>query len=394
MLKNKNIIVAISGGIAAYKSAELVRLLRRAEANVQVVMTASAKQFISPLTLQALSGNAVRDELFSLQAENAMGHIELARWAELIVIAPASANMLAQLAYGFADDLLATLCLATRAPIALVPAMNQRMWHHPHTQQNVSRLCEQGMLLWGPDSGEQACGDLGFGRMIEPLEILQHIEQHWQPGRWSGKKIMISAGATREALDPVRCLSNISSGKMGYALAEQALRQGAQVLLISGASHLPVPQGVQCIKVASALDMHKAVMQHLSGIDIFIAAAAVSDYRPVHYSEQKIKKSNLDSLQLLLERNPDIVKDVAASAMRPACVVGFAAETENMLENALSKLQHKNLDFIVANQVGEGQGIESDENAAVLLNRQGVVAEFALMPKRQLAAQLITALPC
>ncbi len=391
MLNNKNIIVAVSGGIAAYKSAELVRLLRQAGANVQVVMTRAAHQFITPLTLQALSGHPVRDSLFSLEAENAMSHIELARWADQIIIAPATANTIAQLAHGFADDLLSTLCLATTAQVALVPAMNQGMWHHPLTRQNIKRLTQHRYLIWGPASGEQACGDVGWGRMLEPAQIIQQIMDCDQSALLNGKSVLITAGATREALDPVRCLSNISSGKMGYALAEVAYAQGAKVILVSGPTALSVATGVERVDIDSATQMYEAVMSRLKGVDLFIAAAAVTDYRPAHYSDQKIKKSSADLL-LKLELNLDILSEVSRSSERPACVVGFAAETENLIENAQKKLREKQLDFIIANLIGEGQAMESDNNAAVLINRDGVTTEFQLMPKCKLAREVILAI--
>lgn len=389
-LKQKNIIVGIGGGVAGYKAAELVRLLRKAHANVQVVMTKAAAQFITPLTLQALSGNLVRNDLFSLSAENAMSHIELARWADLIVIAPATANILAQLAQGFSDDLLSTLCLATTAKVALVPAMNQQMWHHPATQNNLSRLQSLQYLIWGPDSGEQACGEIGLGRMLESLTILQQIENYLQPKQFSGKKIMITAGATREHLDPVRCLTNVSSGKMGYALAQAAYAQGAEVLLISGHTALTVPEGIKRITVNSALDMHRTVMENLAGTEIFIGAAAVTDYRPEQYCQEKIKKKGSNATAFNFIANPDIIAEVAASKLRPKCVIGFAAETENCIDHAIQKLKKKKLDFIIANQVGVGQGIETDDNAATLIGVNGVVDEFKRMSKTALARKIIS----
>lgn len=389
-LKQKNIIVGIGGGIAAYKAAELVRLLRKAHANVQVVMTKAAAQFITPLTLQALSGNPVRDDLFSLSAENAMSHIELARWADLILIAPATANILAQLAQGFSNDLLSTLCLATTAKVALVPAMNQQMWHHPATQNNLSRLQTLQYLIWGPDSGEQACGEIGLGRMLEPLAILEHIENDLQPKQLSGKKVMITAGATREPLDPVRCLTNVSSGKMGYALAQAAHAQGAEVLLVSGHTALTALEGVKRITVSSALDMQRVVMENLAGTEIFIGAAAVTDYRPEHCSQQKIKKNESNTTTFNFIKNPDIIAEVAASNLRPKYVIGFAAETENCIDNAVQKLKKKKLDFIIANQVGAGQGIETDDNAATLIGVNGVVNEFKRMSKTALARKIIS----
>jgi phosphopantothenoylcysteine decarboxylase/phosphopantothenate--cysteine ligase len=385
-LNNKRILLGITGGIAAYKSAELVRQLRQAGAQVQVVMTAAAKEFITPLTLQALSGNKVRHELLSEEHEAAMGHIELARWPDLIVIAPASADFLARLAYGFANDLLTTLCLATAAPLLIVPAMNQQMWRNPATQANIEILKQRKITLLGPASGEQACGDVGPGRMVEPSAILEQMAVFFQADYLSGKKILITAGPTREPIDPVRYISNLSSGKMGYAIAQAAREAGAEVSLISGPSHLSPPANIDFCAVTTAQEMYDAVMSKINGQDIFIAAAAVSDYSVTTPAAQKIKKT-AEILTLELHRNIDILAAVAALPNRPF-TVGFAAETENVAVYAKKKLQEKNLDMIVANQVGKGKGFETDENAlTIITSQQEIELEFA--SKIKLARQLI-----
>ena len=359
---NKNIIVGVTGGIAAYKAAELVRLLIKQGAQVQVVMTRSAEQFVSPLTFQALSGNSVRTELFDVDAEAGMGHIELARWADLIIVAPASANTMAKIAYGMADNLLTTLCLASPAPIVIAPAMNQQMWHHQVTANNVHRLLEQENLsLCGPVAGEQACGDIGLGRMAEPEAIIQHACQSLQAGQLlAGKRVLLTAGPTIEDIDPVRYISNRSSGKMGYAIARAAQRAGAEVTLITGPVALSAPEKIQLHAVRNALQMHEAVMTHVRETDIFIATAAVADYRPVHKENSKIKKDK-PQLNIALTKNPDILAEVAALTDKPFCV-GFAAETNDLEKYALDKLKRKKLDLIVANQVGESLGFEQDSN--------------------------------
>lgn len=344
-LQNKRILLGITGSIAAYKSAELCRLLVKSGAEVRVVLTQSAQMFITPMTMQALSGNRVHTELLDVEAEAGMGHIELARWADLIIVAPASANFMARLLHGEADDLLATLCLARRSALALAPAMNQAMWNNASTRQNAVALAESGILLWGPGSGEQACGDEGPGRMLEPARLLDLCAAQFESGLLAGKNVTITAGPTREAIDPVRFISNHSSGKMGYALAEAAAEAGARVTLISGPVNLPVPQRVHCIRVESALQMLEACQA--TPTDIFIGVAAVADYRPAETATQKIKK-DADRMALQLVRNPDILSTMATSQVRPFCV-GFAAETENIEANALHKLEHKNIDMIVAN---------------------------------------------
>lgn len=386
-LHNKRIILGISGGIAAYKSAELCRALVKAGAEVRVVMTAGAQAFITPLTLQALSGQRVHTTLLDEEAEAAMGHIELARWADLILVAPASANFLARLANGEASDLLSTLCLARRGPLAVAPAMNQAMWHKPANQSNLTTLQQQQVLIWGPDSGMQACGDSGPGRMLEPEELLELAAGQFHSGILDGVKVTITAGPTREALDPVRFLSNHSSGKMGYALARAAQEAGAQVMLISGPVALPAPDRVQLIRVESADEMLAASLAHPG--DIFIGVAAVADYRPAAVASQKIKK-NAETFSLELIRNPDILATMALSSPRPWCV-GFAAETEKLQEHALGKLHNKQLDMIIANDAAATFG-RDDASVMVWWRRNGDIkhAEFEPASKSLLARELIT----
>lgn len=391
-LNQRRILLGISGGIAAYKSAELTRLLIKAGAEVRVVMTDAACEFIRPLTLQALSGHPVHQHLLDPEAEAGMGHIELARWAELILIAPASANLIARLCHGFADDLLTTLCLASHAPVLLAPAMNQAMWRHPQTQTNVAQLQQRGVQILGPDSGEQACGDLGPGRMLEPEALVAAIRPPEQNCATAtslrGRKVMITAGPTREALDPVRYISNHSSGKMGYALAQAALEAGAEVHLVSGPVHLPTPAGVVYHPVESAEEMLAACLAQLKGCDLFIGAAAVADYRPVAVAEQKLKKGAEELMELRLIKNPDIIAQVAAQTPKPF-TVGFAAETQNLLAYARSKLARKGLDMIIANDVSApGIGFNSDENAVTLITADSET-HFATQSKSILAKTLI-----
>ena len=387
-LTNKQIILGITGGIAAYKSAELTRLLKAAGADVRVVMTPAATSFITPLTLQALSGHPVHLELLDPEAEAGMGHIELAKWADLIVIAPTSADFMARLAHGMGNDLLSTLCLATAAPICLAPAMNQAMWRSSATQQNVDTLKQQNVQLWGPGVGEQACGDTGPGRMIEPTDILERISEQFNSGTLAGLNIYITAGPTREPLDPVRYISNHSSGKMGYALAEAAIDAGANVKLISGPVNLPVPAHVKRVSITTAEDMLEASLEDISDCDIFIACAAVADYRPTSIAEHKIKKGNEEIMELHLIKNPDIVATIAERANKPF-TIGFAAETRDVLSYAQGKLERKNLDVIVANDVSQaGIGFNSDENAVTLVTRDTHI-DIPQTSKRQLAAQLI-----
>ena len=386
-LSNRHILLGITGGIAAYKSAELVRRLQDRGADVKVVMTAAAMEFITPLTLQALSGNPVHTTLLDPEAEAGMGHIELARWADVILVAPASADFIARLASGRGDDLLTTLCLATPAPIALAPAMNQGMWRDPATQANLGTLRHRGVALFGPAAGEQACGDIGPGRMLEVDEIAELTADLFPNRALDGIKLRITAGPTREAIDPVRYISNHSSGKMGFALAAAAADAGAQVTLISGPVNLATPERVSRIDVSSAQDMYDASLADLQDCDIFIACAAVADYRPSEADTQKIKKS-ADTLTLTLVRNPDIVSSVANSPQRPF-TVGFAAETQDVLHYARDKLQRKKLDMIIANDVANTDiGFNSDDNRVVALWNGGEHA-FDTMSKAQLSRRLI-----
>jgi phosphopantothenoylcysteine decarboxylase/phosphopantothenate--cysteine ligase len=384
------ILLGVTGGIAAYKSAELVRRLRERGAEVQVVMTAGARQFVTPLTFQALSGRPVRSDLWDESAEAAMGHIELARWASHVVIAPASADFLARLAHGLADDLLTTLCLATDAPLTVAPAMNRLMWANAATQANVATLRSRGVTLLGPGDGEQACGETGAGRMVEPAEIVEALFARGAvAGPLAGRKVLITAGPTRERIDPVRFITNRSSGKMGFAVAEAARAAGAEVVLVSGPVNVPTPAGVRRVDVETAEQMMAAVRADLPGTDIFIAAAAVSDYRPVHAAAEKIKKTS-DSLMLALSRTTDILATVAAGTPRPF-VVGFAAETQNVERNALAKLEGKRLDMIAANQVGDNLAFDCDENALTVY-WPGGKRELARAAKREVAAGLVQAI--
>lgn len=386
-LSNRQILLGITGGIAAYKSAELVRRLKDHGADVRVVMTAAAMEFITPLTLQALSGNPVHTALLDPEAEAGMGHIELARWADLILVAPASADFMARLASGRGDDLLTTLCLATPAPIALAPAMNQGMWRDPATQANADTLRQRGVALFGPAAGEQACGDIGPGRMLEAEQLAELAAGLFNSRALDGISLSITAGPTREAIDPVRYISNHSSGKMGYALAEAAADAGARVTLISGPTQLPCPPRVTRVDVISADDMYQASMANMGNCDIFIACAAVADYRPAHIEEQKIKKQNT-SMHIELVRNPDIVSAVASHAQRPF-TVGFAAETQDVIHYAKGKLEKKNLDMIIANDVSDTRiGFNSDENSVTIIDPSGQ-QKLEQMGKRQLAKQLI-----
>ena len=379
----RQVLLGVSGGIAAYKAAELTRRLRTAGAEVRVVMTRAAQAFVAPLTFQALSGNPVRLDLLDPAAEAGMDHIELARWADLVLVAPASADLMARLAAGMADDLLTTLSLATAAPLVLAPAMNQQMWRHPATQANARLLAERGVRLLGPASGAQACGEIGPGRMLEPDAIVQALLS----SRLAGRQVLITAGPTREAIDPVRYVGNRSSGRMGYALAQALLGRGARVVLVSGPTALPAPAGVELVRVESALEMHQAVMSRIAGQDLFVATAAVADYRVADPAPAKIKKGQAE-LTLRLVRNPDILADVAALRDGPF-TVGFAAETERVEEQALDKLRAKGLDMIAANQVGGTHGgFEREDNALTVIRRDGRVDRLPLMPKARLAEAL------
>ena len=383
----ERILLGVTGGIAAYKSAEIVRRLKERGAEVQVVMTGAARQFVTPLTFQALSGRPVRTDLWDEAAEAAMGHIELARWADRILVAPASADFLARLAHGLASDLLTTLCLATDVPIIVAPAMNRLMWANAATRANMALLAARGIEVIGPAEGDQACGETGPGRMVEPDVLAAAvIDRAATSGALAGRKVIVTAGPTRERIDPVRFITNRSSGKMGFAVAEAARDAGAEVILISGPVNVCTPRGVRRVDVETADQMLAAVNENLGGTDIFIAAAAVSDYRPVQVSTEKIKKTS-DSLMLALSRTTDILATVAAGAARPF-VVGFAAETQNVERNALAKLEGKNLDMIAANQVGEGLAFDQDDNALTVYWRGGG-RELKRAGKAQIAAELV-----
>lgn len=387
-LTNKRVLLGVTGGIAAYKSADLVRRLQDAGADVRVVMTAAAQEFITPLTMQALSGNPVHTTLLDPEAEAGMGHIQLARWADLVLIAPASADFIARLVQGQGNDLLTTVCLATAAPIALAPAMNQGMWRNASTQANVEVLIQRKAHIFGPAAGEQACGDVGPGRMLEPLALVDAAAGLFVSGALAGKKVVITAGPTREAIDPVRYISNHSSGKMGYALAQAAVEAGAQTVLISGPTQLAPPERVEFISVTTAEDMLAASLAQAKGCDLFIAAAAVADYRPAQIATQKIKKSAEGSITLELVKNPDIVTQIAALDAKPF-TVGFAAESENVLAYAQQKLTRKNLDLIIANDISvQGIGFNSDENAVVVIDKTRQ-QEITQRSKQQLARELI-----
>jgi phosphopantothenoylcysteine decarboxylase/phosphopantothenate--cysteine ligase len=386
-LRGRRLLLGITGGIAAYKAAELARLLVRDGAEVQVVMTAAAAEFIGPLTFQAITGRPVRDTLFDPQHESAMGHIELARWAEMVVIAPATADCLAKTAGGMASDLLGTVCLATAAPVLMVPAMNQAMWRHAATQANAQTLRDRGVRLLGPAEGEQACGDTGPGRMVEPFEILETVRATLHAGGFAGRRVLLTAGPTREALDPVRFLGNRSSGKMGFALAGALQAAGADVTLVSGPVALTAPSGVDRVDVETALEMRDAVFAGLSGCDIFIACAAVADFRPASAATSKIKKTS-ETLSVELVRNPDILSEVASlTEGRPFCV-GFAAETNDLERYADAKRRNKGIDMIAANLVGAQQGFESDLNALLVL-WEGGKETLPMQSKSSLATMLI-----
>ncbi len=383
-MAKKRILLGVSGGIAAYKSAELVRRLRTAGAVVRVVMTRSAKEFVTATTLHTLSGEPVWSDWSD--DKSGMDHIELARWADRILIAPATADTLARIAHGRADDLLTAICLATEAPLAVAPAMNQAMWNNKATQANVDTLRERGVRVWGPATGEQACGETGPGRMLEPDALVQRLSDSFANGRLAGLKVVITAGPTREPVDPVRYLSNRSSGKMGYAIAQAAHEAGAQVELVSGPVALQAPDGVTLTRVESASDMFRAVMVCLEDCDLFIGAAAVADYRPVEPQARKIKKQAAELL-LRLEPAPDILAAVAALKSRPVCI-GFAAETENLQEYAQKKRMQKGVEMIVANRVGAGLGFETDDNELWLV-WEGGSRWLPKAPKTRLACQLI-----
>ncbi len=386
-LEGKRVLLGVTGGIAAYKSADLVRRLRDAGAKVRVALTRGAGEFVAPLTFQAVSGEPVHTDLLDPGAEAAMGHIELARWAELILIAPCTAHFMAKLAHGLADDLLSTLCLASESPLAVAPAMNRVMWAAPATRDNLRILRERGVRVLGPGAGDQACGETGAGRMLEPLELVAAIAGMLGPRPLRGKRVMITAGPTREAIDPVRFISNHSSGKMGYAVAAAAAQAGARVTLVSGPTALDAPARVERVLVESCEDMHAAVMQRIPQHQIFIGAAAVADYRPASRAEHKIKKKDPAS-RLELVRTRDVLAEVAALKPRPF-TVGFAAETERVEENARGKLVAKGLDMIAANHVGlADRGFNSDDNALTVYWPDGS-RDLPLGSKRAVARQLV-----
>jgi phosphopantothenoylcysteine decarboxylase/phosphopantothenate--cysteine ligase len=386
-LQGQRVLLGVSGGIAAYKSADLVRRLRDAGAEVRVVMTRGARRFVGATTFQALSGHPVRDTLWDPAAEAAMGHIELARWATRILVAPASADLLSRLAAGAADDLLSTLCLASAAPLAVAPAMNRQMWAHAATQANLAALRARGVAVFGPAQGDQACGETGPGRMLEPLQLVEALAATVLPQRLAGKRVVVSAGPTYEDLDPVRFLGNRSSGRMGFALAAAAAAMGADVELVAGPVTLATPAGVQRTDVRSAAQMRAAVLAALPA-DAYIGAAAVADYAPAQVQAQKIKKAG-EALTLALVRTPDILAEVAAHAQRPRCVVGFAAETNDLETYARGKLEAKRLDLIAANEVGKpGLGFDSERNALAVFSREARV-DLAEDSKPRVAAALM-----
>jgi phosphopantothenoylcysteine decarboxylase/phosphopantothenate--cysteine ligase len=390
-LTNKRVLLGVTGGIAAYKSAELVRRLQDQGADVRVVMTRGAAEFITSLTLQALSQHPVHTELLNPEMESAMGHIELARWADLVLVAPATADFMARLVAGRGDDLLTTLCLAAECPLAVAPAMNQAMWANPSTQQNCTSLANRGIHLFGPGAGLQACGETGLGRMLDIDEIVTQASDLFTSGILAGSRVLITAGPTREAIDPVRFITNHSSGKQGYALATAAIEAGASVTIVSGPTHLDPPDRANCVFVTSTNEMYNAVQQAIQDVDIFIGVAAVADYRPVTVSEQKIKKSAAPSnngITLELVENPDIIASVANSEPKPF-TVGFAAETESIIEYARQKLVAKNLDMIIANDVGDDDiGFNSDQNRTTILWPDRT-QEMPIMSKSAMASRII-----
>lgn len=384
-LEGRRIVLGVTGGIAAYKAVELARLLTKAGVELQVVMTDAATRFVGPLSFQAVSGKAVRIDLFDEAHEAAMGHIELARWADEIIIAPASADFIARLAHGLADNLLTTICLATAADISVAPAMNQSMWLNVATQSNIRQLENRNVRLLGPASGDQACGETGPGRMLEPEEIMAVLEGASVKGRFSGLSVLISAGPTREAIDPVRFLGNRSSGKMGFAIARAFVAEGADVTLVSGPVDLDAPAGVKRVDVESASEMRNAILPLAEKVDVFVGCAAVADYRPEMIEVQKIKKQH-EMLDLRLVRNPDILAEVAALSDGPF-TVGFAAETENLKQYAEEKRRVKGVDMIAANLVSNNQGFDAEENALHVL-WQGGETELVKQNKGLLAMKL------
>jgi phosphopantothenoylcysteine decarboxylase/phosphopantothenate--cysteine ligase len=386
-LAGSRVLLGVAAGIAAYKAAELVRRLRDAGAEVRVVLTEGAARFVTPLTFQALSGNPVRSSLWDEAAEAAMGHIELARWADRVVVAPATADLIARLAHGHADDLLTTLCLATSAPVAIAPAMNQQMWAHGATQANIALLRERGVNVLGPASGSQACGEFGAGRLLEAETIVAALAATFAPGPLAGLRMLVSAGPTFEDIDPVRFIGNRSSGRMGFAIASAAARQGARVTLVAGPVALATPDRVERVDVRSAREMRDAVLARVATNDVFVSAAAVGDFRVESIAPRKIKKQGAAPLDLRLVQNPDILAEVAALPKRPF-VVGFAAETDDVERHAREKLEAKGADLIAANEVGNGRGFEADDNTLLLLWRGGS-EKLERADKRVLAERLV-----
>jgi len=389
-LSNKRVLLGISAGIAAYKTPDLVRKLTELGAQVQVIMSKNSDQFVAPLALQAVAGHPVHNYAMTAESESGMGHIDLARWADVVLIAPATANTIARLCHGNADELLTTVCVATEAPIAIAPAMNQQMWQNQATQANMATLAQRGTLIFGPDTGEQACGEVGPGRMLQPVEIAAQLGQSFNSSFFSGKRVMITAGPTWEALDPVRGITNHSSGMMGYAIAQAAIEAGADVTLVSGPTNLTPPERCKTLNVISALEMHEAVMQDIAEQDIFIGVAAVADYRPVTSANQKIKK-NAEEMTISMIKNPDILADVAARKNAPMCI-GFAAETNDVIDYARAKLEHKNLDLIAANHVGGTEtGFGTPDNAITLISKDEVI-QLPKQNKYALARALVKAI--
>tara|TARA_B100001057_G_scaffold500459_1_gene615657 strand:- start:2712 stop:3908 length:1197 start_codon:yes stop_codon:yes gene_type:complete len=388
-LANKHILLCVTGGIAAYKAAEIIRLFKTSGANVRVLMTKAAQEFITPLTMQALSGNQVHTDLLDTDAEAAMGHIELAKWSDIVLIAPCSANSIARLASGKGDDLMTAVCLAAESKIYIAPAMNQAMWSDSRTQENYKKLIKNSFISIGPDSGEQACGDEGFGRMSEPQNIVNEIASSFSAGLLAGKKILITAGPTREKIDPVRYISNRSSGKMGFSIAEAARDEGGLVSIISGPVSLETPDEIKRIDVESAEEMFKEVYKVINDFDLFISTAAVSDFKPEKYKNQKIKKGKkIDNVSMELIKNKDILKSVSKNK-GDLKVIGFAAETQNIIENAKKKLSEKNLDLIIANDVSDTSiGFDSDENEVYLITNK-IEKKIDKVSKKKLSRNIV-----
>ncbi len=387
-LTNKRVLLGVSAGIAAYKAPDLVRKLGELGAQVQVILSKNADQFVAPLALQAVSGHAVHDHAMTAESESGMGHIDLARWADVVLIAPGTANLIARLCQGNADELLTTVCVATEAPIAIAPAMNQQMWQNAATIQNMQTLASRNVHILGPDAGEQACGEVGPGRMLQPTDIAQRVAELFQNSELTGKRVMITAGPTWEALDPVRGITNHSSGMMGYALAQAAIEAGAAVTLVSGPTHIAKPERAKVVDTVSALDMHAAVMAEIDEQDLFIGVAAVADYRPADAAEQKIKK-NADEMTITMVKNPDILAEVAGRDNAPFCV-GFAAETNDVAAYARGKLERKKLDLIAANHVGGSDtGFGVPDNAITLISKNSII-ELPKQSKTALARELIS----